>query len=131
MGILVVWFFDTDHEVVTEVREVDYYDLSDVPMVQVDAPLQNAQVHSDDESITLWLVSSMPDTCHTFSGFHVQREGRFLLVELNNQRPADLSVWNCQETDEHVTGWVKLDRPPPNDYLLVVNGEETGSFPIK
>ena len=130
VGAWTIWLLDYEEradeqeEGIIRIVERSYYDTSEGPMQEWDAPLLEAQLKRDGDTVTIELVSSIPDVCHTFGGLHIHREGRFFLVDVKNQRPVDLAGADCLDTDEQVSGQIVVEGLPSKEYLLVVNSEE-------
>ena len=102
----------------------------DPGLVQVQAPIENVEVlilESFPVQYQVLVVSGLPNSCHTFAGYRLERSGDTIHIETVNWKPADPGV-ACAE----VYGTVKTIIPLGSNfesgktYTVEVNELEEG-----
>jgi hypothetical protein len=112
--------------------EPDVDDAWDV--VQEPAPIESVGDvvvgESDPEQYFLSIVSAQPNGCHQFDGHTVERAGKRVIVTVNNNVPADLTVVLCTMEFKTTETNVNLgsDFESGESYVIEVNGQVAGEF---
>ena len=105
-------------------RDLRAYDSS---QIQVPAPIESVDLiimESFPPQYSLEVVSGLPNSCVSYGGYTMTRDGDTIRVEVTNLEPANLSAMLCAEIYRTVQTVIPLgsDFEPDTSYTVDVNG---------
>lgn len=105
----------------------------EIETVKVPAPILEADVNTAESfppQYFLRVVSEQSDGCHEFAGYTVTRDGNKVIVDVQNTRPADMTVVLClmiyKTTESNIA--LGSDFEPGETYEVIINGEKVTEF---